>query len=146
MRAIARKKLSRQSGAVSKASTFRLRSRPVPEQKIDRYMRANSLDEHTVFSDAREFRVPFLLPWLETNKSLKQLRLILAARHRVHLRFSPRALSARYRSIQARKRPRMMVALLVSKIFTIGKSTGSALAKNHGRFLREHGASISGGR
>ena len=55
MRAIARKKIFRQNGDSSKASTFRLRKQPVPEQKIDRYMRANALDENTVFSNAREF-------------------------------------------------------------------------------------------
>ena len=103
MRAIARKKLTRQSGDASKASTFRLRSRPVPEQKIERYMKANGLDENAVFSDAREFDVSFLLPWLETNQSLKQLRLILFARHRAHLRFTLRARSACYQSIQSRK-------------------------------------------
>ena len=96
MRAIARKKLTRQSGDASKASTFRLRSRPVPEQKIDRYMRTNGLDEDTIFSDARECRVPFRLTWLETHRSLKQLRLILAARHRAHMRFNLRGPSAHY--------------------------------------------------
>ena len=55
MRAIARKKIIRQNGDSSKASTFRLRKQPVPEQKIDRYMRANALDENTVFSNARKF-------------------------------------------------------------------------------------------
>ncbi|KAL8791747.1 MAG: hypothetical protein Q9195_005685 [Heterodermia aff. obscurata] len=57
MRAIARKKLSRQNADSSKASTFRLRNRPVPEQKIDRYMKSNDLGENTVFSDARMFIV-----------------------------------------------------------------------------------------
>ena len=63
MRAIARKKLSRQSADSSKASTFRLRKRPVPDQKIDRYMISNKLDENTVFSDAaREFNVYLSCP------------------------------------------------------------------------------------
>lgn len=62
MRAIARKKLSRQNADSSKASTFRLRKRPVPDQRIDRYMKSNNLDENTVFSDAREFNVYLSCP------------------------------------------------------------------------------------
>ena len=64
MRAIARKKISRQSGDSNKASTFRLRKQPVPEQKIDRYIRSNALDEDTIFSDARKFDAHLSCPSL----------------------------------------------------------------------------------
>lgn len=53
MRSIARKKIQRQIEDGSKASVFRLRKRPVPEQRVDRYIRDKGIDEHTVFSDAR---------------------------------------------------------------------------------------------
>ena len=69
MRAIARKKLSRQNGDSSKASTFRLRKQPVPEQKIDRYLKANALDENTIFSDAREFDAYLSCPFLRLTKA-----------------------------------------------------------------------------
>ena len=53
MRPIARKKIQRQNEVGSKASVFRLRKRPVPEQKIERYIKDKGIDENTVFSDAR---------------------------------------------------------------------------------------------
>ena len=53
MRFIARKKFQRQNEDESKASVFRLRKRPVPEQRVERYIKDNGIDENTVFSDAR---------------------------------------------------------------------------------------------
>ena len=53
MRSIARKKIRRQNEDGSKASVFRLRKRPVPEQRVERYIKDRGIDENTVFSDAR---------------------------------------------------------------------------------------------
>ena len=53
MRFIARKKIQRQNKDGSKASVIRLRKRPVPEQRVERYIKDKGIDENTVFSDAR---------------------------------------------------------------------------------------------
>lgn len=53
MRYIARKKIQRQNEDASKASVFRLRKRPVAEQRVERYIKDKGIDENTVFSDAR---------------------------------------------------------------------------------------------
>ena len=53
MRAIIRKEQKRRAHNGSKASTFRLRHRPVPDQKIERYKRTHDITDETLFSDAR---------------------------------------------------------------------------------------------
>ena len=58
MRVIARKKIQRQNEVGSKASVFRLRKRPVPEQRVERYIKDKGIDENTFFSDARGFMSP----------------------------------------------------------------------------------------
>ena len=55
MRVMARKKIQRQNEGGSKASVFRLRKRPVPEQRVERFIKDKAIDENTLFSDARGF-------------------------------------------------------------------------------------------
>ena len=52
MRAIVRKDLKRKADDSFKATIFRLRKRPVPPQRIERYKRRHAISDETTISDA----------------------------------------------------------------------------------------------
>lgn len=56
MRPIVRKDMKRRAEDPSKKTNYRLRRRPVPPERIERYKKMRAITDKTELSDARKFR------------------------------------------------------------------------------------------